>query len=67
MISILMDAINIGFEEKLGPNGERFAILVASDPQSGIQVRIPFDPESARQIAAHLDGRPTIQVAKKLP
>lgn len=67
MISILLDAVSIGFEEATANNGDGIKVLVVTDEKSGVQVRVPFDPTSAKLVAAHLDGRPTIQVAKKLP
>ena len=67
MISLLLDDVTIGFERAESPTGETIHILVAIDSQSAIQVRLPLSPEAARGIAAHLDGRPVVEVARSLP
>lgn len=67
MISLLLDDVSIGFDEATAEGGATIKIMVVQDLKSGIFVRIPFVPEAARAVAAHLDGRPVIQVAHTLP
>ncbi len=67
MISLLLDDVQIGFDEAESEKGETIKIMVVIDPKSGIIVRLPFTPEAARAISAHLDDRPVVQVAKRLP
>lgn len=67
MISLLLDGVQLGFEEVQGVGGQPVKILVVTDEKSGIQVRLPLEPEAARAIAAHLDGRPPIHVVRTLP
>lgn len=67
MISLLLDDVAIGFEQAESAKGETINILVIVDEASKIQVRLPLAPEAARGIAAHLQGRPVVQVARKLP
>lgn len=67
MISILLDAVAIGFDEATSPAGQKLQIMVVTDQQSGITVRLPLEPEAARAISAHLDGRPPLHIAHTLP
>lgn len=68
MISLLLDNVQIGFEEVQGPGGQPIKLLSFNDQDgSGIQVRVPLDPEACRAVAAALDGRPPIHVVKLAP
>lgn len=66
MISLLLDGVQLGFEEAAGPGGVSVKILVVTDEKSGIQVRVPLMPEAQNAIARHLDGKPPIHLAKHL-
>lgn len=63
MITIQLDAVNISTMEAKSPTGERIAVVAYVDAQSGLRVLIPHDTNSARLVAAHLEGRPVIEIA----
>lgn len=66
MISIQLDGVHITTAEGKSPTGERIAVVLYTDPQSGMRVVIPHDANSARMVAAHLEGRPAIALPSKL-
>lgn len=66
MIKIQMDRFNYEVDEVPTPAG-LVRVLVCTDPQSGLQIVLPFDENSARAVAAQLTGKPAIQVANGMP
>jgi hypothetical protein len=67
MINIELGHVGIGFADTLDAAGNRIAIVIYQDPKSGISVSIPHDAKSSRQVAAHLEGRPVIEIAGTAP
>lgn len=66
MITIELQGVNIEILDAQSPAGP-VKVVVYTDLQSGLRVLIPHDANSARVVAAGLEGRPQIQIANGLP
>lgn len=67
MITIQLDNISINVVEVQDQQGNKVKVVTYVDQQSGIRVVVPHDGNSARTVAAALEGRPVIQVANGMP
>lgn len=67
MIAMMLDDVSVGIEDHVKEDGEKFHVLVVMDARSGIHVKVVLSAETVRAIVGHLDGKPVIQLASKMP
>lgn len=68
MIAIVLDNVNIGFDDIVDPERNPIGFLMKIvDPQSGIEVHLPLLDVNARGIGNHLLRKPSVAVASQMP